>query len=652
MLFRNLSLIKKYGSFTGLCVIFSYSFASAMEGSDDLVRRMGKLSVSHSAPSNIVIDGINSNRHTHSPQNGSSLYITQEANFFLKTNKGSWNLPIVPSSTKDLCTHLNHDLYFKKGLGGSSNHLFASLRIIYTRIGDSHVKRRKFVLAWNPESQKFSFSSLSNADSQTYVDFYNHTQEGWEENDPIEVNGKQVKLVTHTSSNVPGVVLKNRTHSEPGLLGLLSSNMELIAEAINQLPSLSKVKVIQICFHSFLDFCSDCEPMVQQFQKNFKTKLLPYLQSNLSPEHFLFSKKGHKSDRVVFMTTGVNNRLYKFKPYYYNQDGVEKNHTYAGYFLQNYYPYTGKLVLSNESSQNLRLITYIHEPIGQGVKATSPFGDLSVMMPLDKAILYWRLRAHHLYWDLRDFTKLVSPDLLMVDLKDARLGIREEDDDGDCYSTSLGNELDQALQAIQPCTQLRHLNLSGNWLKSDSRTESNLPNLLRGFQHLTYLDLSDTCLHTERDLGTVSKALGFLRNLEHLDLSRNGYNADVFTSIQNGIEGLSRLITLNLSHNRLAHGYDLEEDYKGSVEDDKIETLGWAATFINDTPTLLRVNLTYNDFDSIYFNWSEVADQSGLNHQAIKKVLSKLRIEEDAGDDDLESDSESSDQSESDGEKV
>lgn len=640
--------MKKYFYFIFCSIIFSFTHAFSVK--NDLIEKLDGLSITSPVHSNIIRDGIDSNRHTHTPQNGSALYITDNSKISFPSKKGTWAIPVFPTALKDLCAQLNHKLYFDKKFGGSSNHLFASLGITYKKIGHNQHFRKTFLLTWSPVTQKFNFSESNPLGLQTYyADFYNHTSTNWETEDPIDIDGKKVEFVTYSSKDIPGVVQGNRTHSEPGLLGLLSSQKQLIADAINQLPVKSKIKVIQLFFHSFLDFCSHCEPMVQQFQRNFGTELLQYLPKHLSSNHFLFSKRGHKPDRVIFMIHGVNNRLYKLKPYFYHEARQEKQHTYSGYFLENYRPYPGTLIFQKEQDQELRLLTFINEPIGQGIKTTFSFGDLGLMIPLDRAILYWRLKAHHLYGDLVDFKKLVSPHLLMVDLKDARLGVREEEDEGDCYSASHGDELKQVLTLIQPCKKLKYLNLSGNWITSDPNAMSQMPNLLKGFQSLTYLNLSRTGLHTVRSMEFVSKALDELHKLEHLDLSRNGFNADIFGAIQDGIGSLSQLVTLNLSHNRLAYSYDLEEDYKGSVEEDTIEALGWITDFIHNTPSLLKVKLTNNHFDSIYFSWSEVAEQSDLNHQDMKQVLTKLRIEEDAGNDDLESETEPSDESESDG---
>ena len=436
------------------------------------------------------------------------------------------------------------------------------------------------------------------------------------------------------------------THSEPKSLGLLSSQKHLIVDAINRLPSPSKIKVIQLFFHSFLDFCADCEHMISQFQRNFRGELLPYLQAHLSPNHFLFSKKGHKPDRVIFMTTGINNRLYRMKPYFYNQENDERNHTYSGYFLESYQPYTGEFLWRQTPHQDFRLVTYINEPIGQGVQVNSPFGDLSLMMPLDRVTLYWRLRAHHLYWDLEDFRQLISPHLLMIDLKDARLGIREDEDDGDCCTASQGNELTKAIEAIQPCLELRHLNLSGNWLESRSHTFSLLPPLFNSFQKLIYLNLSNCYLNSENAVRTASQILGFLPHLEHLDLSHNGFNADTFLPLQSGLAGLSRPVTLNLSYNRLAHGYDFESDYKGSAEADTTEALEWIIDYIHGTPSLVEVDLTNNDFDSISFFWSEIKDNTGLQREALNKVRAKLCLEEENGQEDSDISTSSSEEEE------
>ncbi|MCI5055484.1 MAG: hypothetical protein MRY83_05200 [Flavobacteriales bacterium] len=600
---------------------------------DDLELWMRGTSLSQPSSSNIVRDGINSNRHTHTPLNGGNLYITDKAKISFPTKQGQKNLRIVPPFAKDLATSLNHALYFTHGLGGRSNHLFVSLGIAYKEEGQTKLSRKICPLTWSPITQEFAFSSPDPMDdSQYYVDFYNHAQESWVETAPYEIEGKKVKLVFHSSAGIPGVTPLNNTHSEPKSLGFLSSRKELIADALNKLPSHSKIKIIQLFLHSFLDFCESCEPMILHFQENFRHELLPYLQSNLSPHHFLFSKKGHNLDRTIFMVTGVNNRLYKMKSYFYNEGGKENTHTYAGYFLQSYQPYVGKVIWRQFPEQRSRLITYVNEPIGQGVEMTSPYGDLSLMMPLDQVTLYWRLRAHHLYRDLEEFKHFISPHLLMIDLKYARLGIQEDDDYGDDYTASQGNELIEAMQAIQPCQELRHLNLSGNWINSRiNPARSPLPSLFSPFQRLLYLSLSDCSLASQEGAQIVSQILRFIPHLEHLDLSYNGINADIFMYLQPGLVGLSKPVTLNLSHNRLAHGIDFEVDYKGSAEVDTVEALEWIADYIHGTPSLLRVALTYNDFDGIAFSWSEVKDNAGLEREDLNKVREKLYIEEDAG---------------------
>lgn len=617
----------------------------ALHAMEDLDQQMRSLTFTEPSFTNITREGLNSNPHTHTPRKGNNLYITEEARISFQTKAGQKSLRIVPSSVKDLAVPLNHSLYFNHGLGGRSNHLFVSLGVTYKVAGETKMKRRLCPLTWSPETQQFAFSPSTQVTFPLcYVDFYNHANEDWKEQPSREVVGKKVKLVFHSCDGIPGVVASNINHSEPKALGLLSAHKNLIVNAINDLPDQSKIKIIQLFFHSFLDFCVDCESMISKFQRDFRESLLPYLQTHLFPHRYLFSKKKPKVDRLIFMITGVNNRLYKLKPYFYNQDLNEKTHSYAGYFLESYQPYTGKLLWEQVPNQNTRLVTYINEPIGQGIKMDSPFGDLSLMMPLNQATLYWRLTAHHLYWNLEDFKQMVSPDLVMIDLKDARLGIREDEDDGDCYAASQGNEVKEALEAIQVCQGLKYLNLSENWITSRTLTSSSLPPLFNPFQQLIYLNLSSCCLQSQKAAEVASQILTFLPRLEHLDLSHNSLNADVFFNLQSGLSKLLKPITLNLSHNRLAHGCDFEADYKGSEEADTVEALSWIVDYIQGTPSLLRVNLTSNDFDGISFSWSEIRDETGLERTTLNTVRAKLRLEKGAGIEDSDSEESSSEE--------
>ena len=149
---------------------------------EDLDQRMRGLSLAQPSPSNIIREGFNSNRYTHTPRNGNTLYITDEATVSFQTKENQLKMKIIPSSAKDLCARLNHNLYFINGLGGRSNHLFVSLGITFKKIGEAQIKRKVCPLTWNQDTQEFAFSPSTPMDPHTcYVDFYNHARENWEE---------------------------------------------------------------------------------------------------------------------------------------------------------------------------------------------------------------------------------------------------------------------------------------------------------------------------------------------------------------------------------------------------------------------------------------------------------------------------------------
>lgn len=220
--------------FTILFIFLSAINAMGMirEEDNELVEGMANLSIGRSLPSNIRRDGINSKRHTHTPQNGSTLYITGEATLFCATKRGNVSLQVVPAAAKDVGTKLNHQLYFHQGLDRRANHLLASLGITYAQTGSHKRVREVFYLTWNSATQKFAFFLPAEIISGiSYANFYNHTKADWKTANPIDVDGKEVKLVTHSHQNIPGVVRGNSTHSEPCLLSLLSSRKRIIADA-------------------------------------------------------------------------------------------------------------------------------------------------------------------------------------------------------------------------------------------------------------------------------------------------------------------------------------------------------------------------------------------------------------------------------------
>jgi Ran GTPase-activating protein (RanGAP) involved in mRNA processing and transport len=233
----------------------------------------------------------------------------------------------------------------------------------------------------------------------------------------------------------------------------------------------------------------------------------------------------------------------------------------------------------------------------------------------------------------------------MIDLSDARLGINEADDDYDGYSASHGAEVKNVISSLHICSQLKLLNLQGNWL-GNFTIMTQFPNIVRNFTLLQSLNLANTALSERENLEKASEALIFLPHLEHLNLSSNGFNSDAFYGLMKGLCALKNIITLNLSYNRLAWGCNYEEDYKGRCEESTHDTLGWIINYIHGTPSLKRVNVKNNSFGTIEFDWKDIKDEAGITTQELRRARAKLKIEEESGNDYSDSEEEYSDNEE------
>lgn len=571
------------------------------------------------------------NRWTHFPKNGDTLYIMDDAQI---TTSSKHHAPrkydIVDTSVKDFFCNLNHGLYFGN-YGGKANHLFISFRIAFIPPQQNNLYWKKFVLCWDEPLKQFIYHDFENLPKDAcFADFYNQTPAQWENNKPIIVKDKRVKFVSFTSHGVQGVVGDNRTHSEPGALGFLEARKDLLLELILRQDPLSKFKFFQVGLHSFLDFCSHCDPMVDKFQESFRNSLLSYLTLQLPKKHALSLKIQDKSSHLLLLLSGINNRLYFNKTYYFYDEGTERAHRFASYFLQQYRPFSGKFPWKKTQGLQPRLMTFINEPVAQSDSIEMLPHNLRIMMPLNQATFYWSMAAHTLYENVDEVIKLFTPNLVMADLANARLGVNEGDDDGESWSASQGEEVVKVLRAMKICIGLQHLNLSGNYIVQDEIVRQ-LPTLFAPFSQLTYLSFAEALPHNQTALSFVGNSLACLPSLTQLDLSRNSLNYDMFANLIGGLNALPLLRKLDLSHNRLSVGYDFEEDYKGGAEEDTAEAIDWVCSFIHITPSILEVDLTYNGFDGIAFYWSEVTDNAGLTKQQLKAVYKKLHIEDDAG---------------------
>jgi|GEM_PF-3051177 len=577
---------------------------------------------------------------THFPENGETIYITSDTRITLPAKSLTRSkIEIVDADLRSLFCSLNHQLYFVRGYGRSSNHLFISFKIGMSLPNQEALLWKKFVLCWNDHLRQFIYHDFEQQlpPNTCFANFYNHTPSNWQENPLIIVNGYQVKLVNYHAQGIQGVVNGNRNHSEPGALGLLEGRKDLILEAIKSLSPVSKIKMLQVGLHSFLDFCEDCNPMVNLFQKNFYNSLLFYLQMNL-PENFsLKSRIRDKASHVLFLLNGINNRLYLKKSYFYYENEQERKHNFKNYFLQQYRPFVGNLPWNKKEKAQAPLLTYVHEPVVQPDSIESLPGNLHISIPLNLSALYWNIAARLLYDNIDEVIRLLTPNLVMIDFANARLGINKEDDDGDSWSASKGEEFLRILKAMQVCTNLQHLDLSGNYIVQYNLVRL-FPALLAPFSQLTFLSFANA-LHNQRGLSYIGRTLELLPTLTNLDLSRNGINYTVFNDLTVGLCSLSSLKILNLSWNRLSERY---EDYKGTDEGSTIEGLSWICDFIKGTPTIERVFLRKNGFDEVDFNWSEIEDEVDLSKSDLKKIRRKLLIEKDAGNSSSDSSNSSS----------
>lgn len=570
------------------------------------------------------------NRWTHFPANGQTLFITEDASIIPSSKRHNpRKFPIVDIALKDLFCELNHGLYFDKGYGGKTNHLFVSLRIGFIPAQQKSLAWNVLALCWDEKQNQFAYYDYENPPlGACYADFYNiyydKTASTWQLVKSIDVKGKKVKFVAHSSQGIGGVLYnQNHTHSEPGALGFISTRKDLVLAALQQLQPSAKIKLVQIGLHSLLDFCEDCNPMVHNFQEAFQRDILAFLQAQLPMEHPFKVRLLTKPSHVLFMLSGINNRLYNRKRYYFYDAQKEWQHPFRTYYLQRYRPFGGELPWNKKERASPRLLTFVNEPVAQGESIEMLPDNLKVMIPLNRAALYWKIAASSLYDSVNEFISLITPNLVMADLSYARLGIREQEDDGDCWSISPGEELVKVLTSLKPCQRLGHLDLSGNSLTQDVVVK-NLGIFFSPFSKLTYLSLSGSLPSNQNTLECISSSFSSLPRLQHLDLSGSGLNADTFGFLSGGLCSLTVIRILDLSHNQLSHGYRFDEG-------DTVEALDWICNFVHGTTSLREVYLTDNDFDGIDFDWDEIKDNAGLSKVELKAVQKKLIIEDDAG---------------------
>ncbi|MDP1724376.1 MAG: hypothetical protein Q8L85_06710 [Alphaproteobacteria bacterium] len=293
---------------------------------------------------------------------GDNMYLSNQAELILVTkHHGERKIALYPPDAEQYYNYLDqlhsNDQILRKDF--NSNHLLLSLRISYKAPGISGLQDKVFSLCMREEDNSFFFKD--NADSSQYclVDFYNHASQEWTE-EPVEdlQGGVKAKFVT-CASLWPDC--DNRSHSEAAAIGFMNGKKNLFVKAIEQLPVNSKVKLLQIGFHSYLDFCKDCENMIKYFQNEFKTHLVTYLKENLPENYFLASKKKEKSDQILFLSTGFNVRPYKYNAYFFGPEDAEQEHTLFGYFFQHYYPYAGKISCAPSKQGDFRLLTFLKE---------------------------------------------------------------------------------------------------------------------------------------------------------------------------------------------------------------------------------------------------------------------------------------------------
>ena len=573
-------------------------------------------------------------RWTHHPCKGGTLFITDDAKIVtMRGGKTHQSYPLVDQDLNNFFSSLNHSLYFK-GYGGKSNHLFISLRIAFAQKRTS-LSWKKFFLGYDKRQDKYIFQEFPGSEKSFdqelsklaknfyFVNFRNGESQAEQE---ITFQDKNLKFMFNDPGDFVG---KNATHSEPRAVHFLLNHLDLIQAALT-VPDQHQIKFVQIGLHSFLDFCKECNGLVTNFQKNIRENLF----KSLDDRHPLKRRLKEKPSHVLFLVSGQNNRLYNGKEYYFYDDNCQREiiHQRAGYFLKGYKPFRDVLPWDKKTFDENRLIISVKEPVIDPADQNddSP-PNVTCFVPLKTSSLYWGMAGKNLYEETEFFVKAINPNLFMVDLSNARLGIAEYDDYGDCCAASSGKEFQDILKALRVCKNLRHLDLSENWLSERSVVESKA-NLLcqtfSSFQNLTFLSLEHSLIHSvlsESFLTQVGAAIGTLSGLEDLNLSKNGFNADTFSCLYEGLCKLNNLRVLDLSGNRLAYGYDFDEDYKGSAESDTIDALSWIVNYVSGTSTMREVDLCDNDFDAIGFDWQEVIDEAGISD---KNILRKVTIED------------------------
>ena len=279
------------------------------------------------APANSIDESINPDfsdyMHTST---GHSLYIDDATQVAIKTKRhGTRQFTIEMENAADF-RYINEALYDNscEEHTPNANHLFVSLMVGYKQQGDRDLKWRSFCLNWDTKRCQFSFEPFGDwgktlllSDFYNLVNIHDYSKFKGEKaplNDiPIIYNYCPSKLLHRDYAKET-----NCCHSEPGALSILDSGVE-VAAILESLPWGSKIKVIQLGLHSYLDFCQGCEEAVSRFQENFKRNLISHIKKYPLKRVSLGSYSKNKIGNFYFLVTGMNNKIYSHNIYYNNK---------------------------------------------------------------------------------------------------------------------------------------------------------------------------------------------------------------------------------------------------------------------------------------------------------------------------------------------
>ncbi len=596
------------------CFTLLVFFQEAHASNADVERLASKLaSLSFEHPPNTL------ECFTHSKNgHGYNVHVSEETKLKLKTKQGVWSLKFVNS---DFPFFSMNQTMFSKRVGGSfPNHLFVSLEVCYTKAGTPQKLQHALApLFYNSATGSFVFAKKSK-DDLCYADFCSQVPNEWKTTQYCADTDHPIQIV---DGDAAGIALLrkqlkesfiNNHHSETRALSVLSLNPMLLINFIKEaIPADSTIHLLLYRFHSFLDFCTNCQVTVPSALKLLKLCPRYIGESDLLPNHHL--AKNCPVTIIAQANKCYNRNMYGEKSL---KTGslARKRADFQKYFLKKYRPFMGKVAIGEGGEDNMVVYSYVQSPTTYGSK-TQPlnreldsllFPDSTPIVSTYSADVLWEHSTSHKLYDnmCPDLAPILSLNLTKLDLSKSRFGIDESADDGeDGFALSDGTRSAPIITPISKQPTLIELNLSGNAFHSRHYKHTAL--CLGKLTNLVRLDISNTFSWSPLSRFTASfgEVLSGLSKLEVLNLSSNGLMLDNFLDIAFAFSELVFLKELDLSKNRLSfdvEGWGNREEY---VRTDQV--LQHLTEYVLPyTTSLQSLDLNRNGFDEV---WSDIGQE-------------------------------------------